>query len=248
MKITHILNGDALAMNFPEGILGEKIIFRECLVDGPVDFDSFEEFIIGRSKYLTKTFPGAQEQSYIPYVSDELEKIMTRADSDRIYCWFEADLFCQVNFWCAISLLKDHEGEIGLVLPKMDLHTGFGGLSADELWDAFRNPRILSSNERNILTELWRLFKKKKPKEAKSLALTLEKELPFLIPAIQAWEDSIPHGDYPGKPKAILAAISKELKTDEFKYVFREFHRRLPIYGYGDLITRRLWEEIKLED
>ena len=68
-----------------------------------------------------------------------------------------------------------------------------------------------------------------------------------MTPAIQAWEDSNPKGDYPGKPKAELKSIAEELETDEFKYIFREFNRRLPIYGYGDLITRRLWEEVKKE-
>lgn len=33
----HILNGDALKSQFPEQILGEKIIARECLVDGSVE-------------------------------------------------------------------------------------------------------------------------------------------------------------------------------------------------------------------
>jgi hypothetical protein len=56
MKNTHILNGDALLFKFPSSIPGEKIVFRECLVDGPVDFDSFEALILGRSKYLANTY------------------------------------------------------------------------------------------------------------------------------------------------------------------------------------------------
>jgi hypothetical protein len=248
MKNTHILNGDALLSKFPSSIPGEKIIFRECLVDGPVDFDSFEALILGRSKYLAETYPGSQEEPYIPHVSAELEKIMTSSDSNRIYCWFEADLFCQVNLWYSIFLLSDHEGEIVLVLPEMTLQNGFADLNDKELLEAYRNPRVLSKNERSILSRLWLLFQKNKSKEAKSLAWTLETNLPFLMPVINAWDDSISHGDYPGKPKAELLAISKEIKTLEFKYIFREFQRRLPIYGYGNLITNRLWEEIKKEN
>jgi hypothetical protein len=248
MKNTHILNGDALLSKFPSSIPGEKIIFRECLVDGPVDFDSIEALILGRSKYLAETYPGAQEKPYIPHVSAELEKIITSSDSNRIYCWFEADLFCQVNLWYSIFLLGDHIGEIVLVLPEMTLQNGFAGLNEEELFKAYRDPRILSKNERSILRRLWLLFQKNKSTEAKTLAWTLETDLPFLMPAIKAWDESIPHGDYLGKPKAALKAISTELKTEKFKYIFREFHRRLPIYGYGDLLTNRLWDEIKKED
>ena len=37
MATFHILNGDALKSQFPERILGEIIVARECLVDGPVE-------------------------------------------------------------------------------------------------------------------------------------------------------------------------------------------------------------------
>jgi hypothetical protein len=248
MENTHILNGDALSAKLPSSIPGKKIVFRECLVDGPVDFDSFEGLILGRSEYLTKTYPGAQEEPYIPHVSEELEKIITCSDSGRVYCWFEADLFCQVNLWYSIFLLNDHKGEIVLVLPEMTLENGFADLNEDELLEAYREPRVLSKNERSILSRLWVLFQKNKSEEAKRLAWTLETELPFLMPAVQAWEDSIPKGDNPGKPKAELKAIAEKLETEEFKYIFREFKRRLPIYGYGDLITRRLWEEVQKEN
>ena len=248
MENTHILNGDALLAKFPSSIPGKKIVFRECLVDGPVNFDSFEALILGRSEYLAHTYPGAHEKPYIPRVSEELEKIMTCSDSDRVYCWFEADLFCQVNLWFSIFSLNDHKGEIALVLPEMRLENGFAGLNEDELLKAYRDPRLLNKNERSILSRLWVLFQKNKTEEAKRLAWTLDTELPFLIPAIQAWEESIPKGDYPGKPKAELKAIAEKLETDEFKYIFREFNRRFPIYGYGDLITRRLWEEVQKEN
>jgi hypothetical protein len=248
MKNIHILNGDALFTKFPSSIPGEKIIFRECLIDGPVDFDSFEALVLGRSKYLAETYPRAVEEPYIPHISAELEKIMTSSDSDQIYCWFEANLFCQVNLWYSIFLLGDHMGEVVLVLPKMTLQNGFTDLNETELLEAYRSPRVLSKNERSILSRLWILFQKNKIKQAKSLTWTVNYDLPFLMPAIEAWEESIPQEDYLGKPKAELLAISKEFKTEEFNYLFREFRRRLPIYRYSYLMTYRLWDEIKKED
>ncbi len=248
MKNTHVLNGDSLLLKFPSSIPGDRIIFREALVDGPVDFESFEEMIQIRRKYLSSTYPGTMEQPYQPYVSDQLKKIMCCSDTDRVFCWFEEDLFCQVNLWYTLYLLRDHEGDIFLVIPENRIQFGFSGMSQEELENIYRNPKILNSNEKLILRKIWHLFQKNKASEAKALATTVQKELPFLIPAIDAWKESIPKGDYPGRPKAELKAISLELKTNEFKYIFKEFQRRLPIYGFGDLITGRLWEEVKEED
>ena len=243
MRTIHILNGDALSSKFPSLIPGKKIIFRECLSDGPVGFQSFEELIQGRSTYLSETYPVTQKHPYIPYVSGQLEEIRTTSDTDGVFCWFEADLFCQINFWYTVYLLRNHTGDLGLILPVMDLRTGFSGLTEEQLFDAYQHPRILSKNERHIFRDLWILFQKNKVREAKSLARKLEPEFPFLLPAIIAWEDSIPNGSYLGKPKEELLAIANELKTNEFNSIFREFQQRLPIYGYGDLITWRLWKE-----
>ena len=39
----HILNGDALLDRFPFGIEGEKIIMRECLIDGNIKGDNLSK-------------------------------------------------------------------------------------------------------------------------------------------------------------------------------------------------------------
>jgi hypothetical protein len=106
-------------------------------------------------------------------------------------------------------------------LPKMTLQNGFTDLNEAELLEAYRSPRVLSKNERSILSRLWILFQKNKTKSAKSFTWIVNYDLPFLMPAINAWDESIPHGDYPGKPKAELLAISKEFETEEFNYLFR---------------------------
>ncbi|MBN3565020.1 hypothetical protein, partial [Aliamphritea spongicola] len=62
-----------------------------------------------------------------------------------------------------------------------------------------------------------------------------------------AWKDRIPHGEYPGKPKATIIQIIKDLGVDDFPKVFREFRNRIPIYGYGDVQVKRLYDEIKKE-
>ena len=42
-----------------------------------------------------------------------------------------------------------------------------------------------------------------------------------------------------------LIQIIKELKTEEFGPVFKEFNKRESIYGFGDLQVKRLFNQIK---
>lgn len=248
MNTIHILNGDALNERFPTAIFGKKIIFRECFVDGPVDFDSFEELVLGRAKFLKEEYPGTLEKPYEESVAPELEAIFTISDSDNIYCWFEADLFCQVNFWFTLHALAHHSGKIALVLPEsLNLTYGFSSLDENGLIEAYRSTIWLDKNQRNILKSLWEIFQKGNVEEAISLAKRATNELPFLLPAIEAWKESLAQDDFPGKPKQTLIEIRNELKTDRFDLVYREFHKRLPIYGYGDLMVHRLWKEVVKE-
>ena len=48
-----------------------------------------------------------------------------------------------------------------------------------------------------------------------------------------------------GRPVQSLIQIMKELETEEFEPVFREFCIRESIYGFGDLQVKRLFDEIK---
>lgn len=249
MSNIHILNGDALNQKIPNSVPGERIIFRECFADGPVDFDSFEELIVGRTKYLNHEYPGTLEKPYEEDVAPQLEDIFTISDSTDVFCWFEADLFCQVNFWYTINALSHHSGKVALILPKdLSLYFGFSSLDESELLEAFREPFWFSKNHRGVLKTLWHLYQKEKVDEAFTLAERVDEELPFLIPALQAWKEAIPKGDFPGKPKQVLREIAQELTTDKFELIYREFHKRLPIYGYGDLMVYRLWKELEKEN
>lgn len=244
----HILNGDSLADKFPNDIHGEKAIARECLVDGPVKANSLEELWVIREEFLSKNYGSSDGKGYFDNVVPEFEKILTAATNTKVYCWFELDLFCQVNLWFVMHLLEKHKGEVYLVLPnKADIRFGFAELSEREMEEHYRNARLLTKNERAILGHLWTLYQLNHIDEALTLTKQASYELAFLPDAVQAWKDSIPHGEYPGRPKALLIEIMKEFKTEEFRKIFLEFIKRAPIYGFGDLQVKRLLDEIKKE-
>ncbi|MEP0713971.1 DUF1835 domain-containing protein [Algoriphagus sp.] len=244
----HVLNGDSLRNAFPSRILGNIAVVRECLVDGPVDADSIEELAVLRANYLAKTYPKATEKDYITDVIPEFEKILTATSATQVYLWFEHDLFCQVNLWFVTNLLKSHKGPLFLVSPTTDLIEGFGGMKSQELERAYRNAVPLTSNERHILADMWDIYKRGDVSEAMTLSYQVQPEMPFLYPAVVAWKESIPRGSNPGKPKVALKEIAEQLDTDDFGKIFRAFHIKYPIYGYGDLQVKRLWEELKKEE
>ena len=237
----HILNGDSLAETFPPSISGNIAIVREC----PVAADSIDELVVVRKAYLSKNYPEASREDYETRVIPEFEKILTATSATDVYLWFENDLFCQVNLWFVVHLLKAHKGHLYLVSPTTDLIEGFGGMNIDQLRSAYRNAKPLTANERHVLADMWKLYQKKNTAEALTLSQQTSPELPFLYPAVLAWKESIPKGDYPGRPKAALKEISAQLGTDDFGKIFRAFHVKHAIYGYGDLQVKRLWEEIK---
>ncbi|MDI1322786.1 MAG: DUF1835 domain-containing protein [Algoriphagus sp.] len=242
----HILNGDSLANQFPQSIPGEKIIVREALIDGPVKADSLDEFWEIRSRFINENYPDASDLDYFKLSVPEFEKILHLPADSKIYCWFEEDLFCQVNLWFVLNLLKNHPGDVFLVLPYPDSPYHFSSLDEQDLVDSFESKaHFLSRTEREILETLWRHFQNEEIFEALQIGQLFNERFPFLKQAIEAWRDMIPVGDFPGKPKATLLEIRDELQTSEFEPIFIEFQKRLPIYGFGDLQVKRLLREIK---
>ncbi len=245
--IHHILNGDALASKFPESIPGLRITFRECLIDGPVVIKSGEEFWAKRETHLTGSYPETHFSDYKTQVRDEILKITVIPEEDKIYCWFEEDLFCQVNLWFILNYLKTHPAEVFLVLPYPDSPYHFSTLAAKGLVKTFHNKaHPLSKREREVLGNLWIHFQQEEVVDSLRIADLFTERFPFLKPAVEAWRDSIPLGDYPGKPKATLLDISKKLASRDFMIIFREFQKRLPEYGLGDLQVKKMCEELGL--
>lgn len=244
----HVLNGDALAEVFPASIPGEIAVAREALIDGPVSANSIEGLWVIREEFLKKNYSEASEEDYFTKVVPEFEKIMTANAETKVYLWFEHDLFCQINLWFSMNLLNKHVGDVYLVSPTTDLIEGFGGMNQMQLEQAYRDAKLLTKNERHILHDMWTLYQRPDVSEALTLSKQVSPELPFLYPAVVAWKESLPHGEYLGKPKEALKEISAQLGTDDFGKIFRAFRIKHAIYGYGDLQVKRLWEELKKEE
>ena len=52
MPEVHVLNGDALLNQFPESLTGERLVMRECMIEGPLNGASLESFYQERIEFL----------------------------------------------------------------------------------------------------------------------------------------------------------------------------------------------------
>ncbi|MEP5944286.1 MAG: DUF1835 domain-containing protein, partial [Balneola sp.] len=118
-------------------------------------------------------------------------------------------------------------------------------LNSDGLENAFRSKVRLSVDEVKLFSSLWELYQDQNHTEILELAVKHSKEFPFLEDAAQANLERFPSDGSPGRPEQTLLDIMKETGSDEFGLVFREFHKRESIYGFGDLQVKRLFDQLR---
>jgi len=244
-KEVHFLNGDALATQFPKGIGGEKLICRECLVEGPVNEKELADFFLQRSTYLDKHYGESSLEVYRTKVVAQFQQLQTAAAAGHsINLWFEDDLFCQVNLWFTLSLLYEMDGksEIYLVRPPRHTPYGFGGLNTEELTVCYKER--IPITELSPWKALWEAYRLAELVQLTEVATSLEQRYSFVSRAVAAHLARFPTSTQEGRPKERLKAIIKELGTTQFGPVFQQFCQTEAIYGFGDVYVKRLFDEV----
>lgn len=237
-RIYHILNGDSLKEKFPaKKITGEIIVMRECLIDGPVGNDNLKDFFRERSAYIQKEF-NEDEKDYYDKVGGEFKKFEAIPEGSEINLWFEDDLFCQVNMWFLLSMLKDRELKVYRVFPslkeKKDHWKGFGTDGEAELIDSFKNRIEFKEKDIILGSALWNAYRKNMNDYLEKLSHS-ESECFRLLPEVckAQIERSF------GRPEKILNEIIKEGKS-KFEDIFEDFFKREGVYGFGDEQVKKL--------
>lgn len=242
-KQYHILNGDSLRQQLPEYIQGDIIVSRECFVDGNVKGKDLADLFAMRAKFLSQNY-GGSEQDYYRKVVPEFKKIKKIPNDSDINLWFEDDLFCQVNFWFVAHLLTNSTGinTVYLIRPESHNQYGFGGLNHSELNSRYKNRILLKQLDK--IGNLWNSYQNDDTEKLILGAQELESVYPFILRAAEAHIARKPTNENPGRPSQSLIAIMNQFKTEDFDTVFREFSKREPIYGFGDLQVKRLLDQI----
>ena len=238
----HVLNGDALRQQFPESVGGKQVVCRECLVVGDLEGETLQAFYETRARYLSENYGGTRDD-YFKKVVPNFETIAETPPTTEINLWFEEDLFCQVNCWFVLHLLvQNHHENIFLVRPTTLSPYGFAAYNQEELATLLLQRIRLDNLE--LLAQLWPQYKANNTKQLQEVASLVSATYPFIANAVQAYIQSIPTKDSLGVPSETLIAISKALKTNHFGTIFKEFCRQLPIYGYGDLQVKQLYDSL----
>jgi hypothetical protein len=246
---THILNGDSLLHQFPDQITGQKLVMRECLMDGPVgasleqDLDLFYQDRVTFLSALTEQ--DISKERYVKEVGVLFEKIQSATDHSNLYLWFEHDLFCQVNSWFILWLISKnttHDYTVWMVHPKEEAPYSFAAHTEEELAHAFVHAQPVT--ELDQLAQLWPVYCNQDNQGLVNLAHTLESTYPFLMPAVRAHLDRQETPDSPGRPIQTLREIMSENPSATFGEVFRLFSKKEAIYGFGDLQVQRLLQSM----
>jgi hypothetical protein len=238
----HVLNGDALAQSFH--IEGEKVVMRECLMEGPVKAQSFEEFWTLRASFLGEMFDDAEARNQRD-LRTELQAFQTKRISG-INLWFDHDLFCQVNMWFVVDYLIQNNISAPLyrVMPSplmTDVWSGFGNMDESDLKKCFEHRIQFQDSDTRLCIDLWHAYRDHDLEALEILATKVSPCFPFLSDAVNAHRERFPKNN--GRPERRLKQILNEGKSD-FHEIFSEFRKTEGVYGFGDLQVKAMLESL----
>jgi hypothetical protein len=241
----HILNGDSLKAQFPSSIQGEIIVARECLVDGNVKGVNFDTLMANRAEFIGQ-YPDCSSQDYYLNSVPEFEKIIALGDEVDVICWFEDDLFCQVNFWYVLYLLvkESSDRKVWLVRPNQGNEYSFAAMSEQELVTAYHSKISIDNANFSKLAMLWPSYQNEDFQKLQIVGKSFKDSFPYIITAVEAHIARIPDENGYGYPERVLLEIMKGQKILSFKNVFREFHQKMAIYSFGDLQVNVMYERL----
>jgi hypothetical protein len=237
MKI-HVLAGDALAHDFNNsGIEGERVVCRECLVEGDVRAVNLEDFWKVRAGFIKNAY-GEGEEKYFAEVVTEFEKLKNLAPETEVNLWFEYELFCQTNMWFCLSLLQNtRAASVYRVAPvvrtEADVWKGFGNLGAEDLKKCFAERIKFSDEDVRLGARLWQAYQNADYEKLEKLSETESKCFPRLKEVCRAEIEKS------SRPQKVLREIIENGASD-FTEIFPEFTIRAGVYGFGDAQVKRI--------
>lgn len=246
----HLLNGDALREQMKvSGISGKFIVFRECLIEGPLVLDTTSQvFWLQRAAYLEKTY-GEPPKRYRADVVEQMGQLETIHKGMPINLWFENDLFCQANMWFILKFIrqKNLPNKLYRVFPQQkgqpEDWKGFGKASPSSLPALYKNRAPFTDKDLNTAVQLWNAFVQRDFQSMRSLAateLSCFEHLPEVVEAFRRLHPS--RTGRLNRPERRLKKILASGKT-EFGDIFQAFSETEGIYGFGDVAVKRMLEK-----
>jgi hypothetical protein len=237
----HVLPGDSLAEAFTKAdIAGEVVICREALVVGDISAEPLDAFWNERANFMFLQH-AADPIEYRENVAYELERLIGLPADEEVCLWFEYELFCQVNMWFCITLLKGFEGTVQRVCPLNsspdNVWTGFADHDEKALRQCFDSRTEFTEEDLQIGNDLWHAFAERDADKLLRLSSYRSPAYPFLLEVCNA------AAEIETRPAEIVKEIRSEglAGIDE---IFPEFQKRAGVYGFGDVQVERLIEKL----
>lgn len=242
MKTLHILNGDAILSRFKKANLaGDLLVWREMMCEGKLPPDTTDpSFWTLRYKHLQEVY-GLDAGDYDNKVIREFRKLTQLSNYEEVVCWFEFDLFCQVNLIFLLQAIYQHAWQDRLIFlvsldqPSLGFGKGLGQPSSTQLKAFFLQRQPLEENDLKLATDAWHAYTSDDP----SRILQLFEDTDFghlgqLRLALQAHLMRLPSrkNGLNRVQQFLLSSIIRGL--DEQRLLMRKFHEEMSIYGFGD--------------
>lgn len=221
--IYHVLPGDSLVETFKKSrINGEIIVCREAFISGDLDGETLDEFWDTRANLIAVEH-GGDPIEYRENVAGELEKVFDAQEDDEVNLWFEYELFCSVNMWFCLDLLKNSEASLFRIAPVNlapdKVWDGFGESAETELRECFESRIQFSKQDISVGSELWGAFRIHDNESIKRLSEYRSPCFPFLREVCDAAVE------INSRPAELVRELKSEGLT-EIDSLFPEFRKR----------------------
>jgi hypothetical protein len=174
---------------------------------------------------------------YRARVVSEFERLRDLPAGTEFNLWFEYELFCHVNMWFCVWLLRDTGAEIFRVapdiLPGNDIWDGFGRMDAEQLRQCFSSRVKFADDDITLGSQLWTAYQDRDHLRLRELSRTDSRCFPYLSEACEAEIEKN------FRPRLVLDELRRE-GLEGFDEVFEAFRERAGVYGYGDTQVRRI--------
>jgi len=218
---------------------GEILTWREILCEGPTTSEVFsKEFIRAREQFLSKE-NNLPADFYNDFVA-QFEKIDLHS-FDKIYLWFEYDLFCHINLAAVCSYLSTKEIKTPIYLVCSGTVAGSDKLFAlpelndEQLFHHFDNAIELAESHMEALTSIWKIYNAADHNKLLEVG-SYPEALPYLSQCIQAHLRRFPDAKsgLNWMEEAILSSIEKNHFESERELISWMLQNQ-EYYGFGDL-------------
>ncbi|MBV7268297.1 DUF1835 domain-containing protein [Winogradskyella luteola] len=250
-QILHITNGNALTDYLRELDFTEDILtWQEMLCEGPtIPAIASDKFFEIRRKFL-------KEYYNIEVNSEELKSELSKLDEaekySEIHLWFEYDLFCHINLIGIINLL--HQKNIskplylicsGRVEGEKNLK-GLCELSSEQLMEHYHERTLLTKDDKELATTLWRTYCGKDHNILKPYIVT-ESNFKYMSNCLKAHLKRFPH------QKSGLSVLEDNILRLVRDHQIKSIHHLLGYslnyqgyYGFGDTQLRRIIDKLSI--